>query len=65
MKEDRRFNHTMRTLVNLAGVLAQSSTFNAAEYLRDHRVPLRIAIRVLLRKRGNTRNLPSERMSTS
>lgn len=62
MKNDRRSNHTMRTLVSLAGVLAQSSTLNAAEFLRDHRVPLKVAIRVLLHKRGNTRNLVTERL---
>ena len=62
MSDERRTNHTMRTLVNLAIVLAKSSTLNAAEFLRDHRVPLKIAVRVLLHKRGNTRNLVTERL---
>lgn len=41
----------MRTLVNLAIVLSKSNTLNAAEYLRDHRVPFSVAVRVLINRR--------------
>lgn len=50
---DNRSNQTMRTIVNLGQRLAHSSIRNAAEYMRDHRVPLAVAERVLIKQRSN------------
>jgi len=50
MNEKRR-NQAMRTIVNLAEKLAESSIRNAAEFMRDHRVPFAVAVRVLINRR--------------
>ncbi len=51
MTIETRTNQTMRTIVNLAEKLAESSVQNAAEYMHDHRVPFAVAVRVLINRR--------------
>ena len=44
---ERRVNQTMRTVVSLANKIAEESRSMAAEYCRDHGVPLSVTRRVL------------------
>lgn len=44
---DKRKNHRMRSIVNFGIHMGKSSIENAAEYLKEHNVPLHISIRVL------------------
>lgn len=46
-QHDSRKNHLMRSVVEFGKVLAQEDIDIAAQYLRDHNVPLNIAVRVL------------------
>ena len=46
-RRDSRKNHLMRSVVEFGTVLAAESIDNAADYLRQHSVPLHIAVRVL------------------
>ena len=52
---ENRNNQMMRTIVSLGQKLAHSSIRNAAEYMRDHRVPLTVAKRVLIKQRAANR----------
>ena len=52
---ENRNNQMMRTIVSLGQRLANSSIRNAAEYMRDHRVPLAVAKRVLIKQRAANR----------
>ncbi len=49
-RRDSRKNHLMRAVVNFGQVLARGSKSNAAQYLKEHGVPLHVAERVLLQK---------------
>lgn len=53
---DKRSNQTMRTLVNMACVLAKSSVSNAAALLADHKVPIEVAKRALLKTKTRSDN---------
>ena len=50
---DSRKNHIMRSVVEFGKALAREDVDNAAQYLRDHNVPLNIAIRVLANNHTN------------
>lgn len=49
-RRDSRKNHLMRSVINFGKVLARGSKSNAAQYLKEHGVPLHVAERVLLQK---------------
>lgn len=40
----------LKTVISLARILAREDVRNAAEYLRDHQVPLAYALRILARR---------------